>query len=79
MRHTWLETIAHGTETIGQGRLTDTLARIEFYHFTVFRFNPGQGTNEITMGDNCSGVYIFALDIFGKPVRPYHQNLFRLN
>ena len=51
-------------------RLTHTLARVKFYHFTVFGFNSGQRTNEVAMGNNCRGMDTFALEKIDEPVRP---------
>jgi len=56
-----------------------TLARVKLYHFTVFGFNSGQRTNEVAVGDNCRGMDTFALEKVDEPVRPFQQNLFRLN
>jgi hypothetical protein len=64
---------------LAKQRLTHTLARVEFYHFTVFGLNSCQRSNEITMRDNCRGVDTFALEKVGEPVRPFKQNLFGLN
>jgi len=55
------------------------LARVEFYHFTVFGLDSGQRANEVAMRDDCCGLNLFALEKLGKRVCSILQSLMGLN
>ncbi len=68
-----------GTVLRGQDRMALALARVEFYHLTVFGLNSCQRVNEVTMSDYSCGVDTFALEKLSKPVRSILQGLMRFN